>query len=59
MFRIPFFGKVPNEALFNDAELWEVPEEEGKEHGELGSENKSYGALGSTNLQLEVTQKVD
>ena len=54
--RLPFFGKVPNEHLFSDSQLWEMEEEEGNEGSNLGAHgtNGSYGTLGITNTGMEL-----
>ncbi len=61
--RIPFFSPVPTERLFSDSSLWELEEEEdGKEEhhqastnlGANSENNGSYGAIGVTNLGMEM-----
>jgi len=38
--RIPVFGKVTTEQLFDDSKLWEIPEVEDEEH-RLGDDSET------------------
>jgi len=53
LMRVPFFGKVSTEELFDDTTLWEVPEEDQEEAGFSKSKDgstKNYGSYGNVGL---------
>lgn len=53
LLRIPLFGKVPNESVFDDEAFWEIPEVEDKVEGNSGSE--SNGTHGTGNQPIETS----
>lgn len=51
LLRASFFGKVPNEYLFDDSKHWEIPPEE--------EEEESHKKHGNQSISLEMGNEKD